>query len=1065
MKIAHISDVHIRNFKYHSEYRAVFDNLYDELEVIKPDLIVNTGDTAHTKTQISPEFVEMLSQFLRGLSSIAPLHMILGNHDMSLMNLSRQDAITPVIESICSDRIFLHKKSGPFHVELKSGPFPTFWVFSLADQENYPLPSDWAKFPKRLNIGLFHGSVLSCVTDSNWRMTHVEHDLSIFDGLDYAFLGDIHKQQFFNDRRFAYPGSLIQQNFGEELDKGFLLWEFDDADPKNKFSVKPITLTGSRKFYTIHPKEDLSIPDGLIVEPDSHIRLSPPFPLTLIQQKEIEKHAKLTFAPHDVITLSATGISDQMTKVGKKSVDHENLREIGVQERLIRNYFKDNKINVPEAVMSKILDMNRKFQIHVDQNDDSGRDIFWKINKIGWSNFMNYGKDNFIDFSQLGGLTGIFAPNGSGKSNMIDIMTLACFDNVTKGVSKNIFLINDNKDVGTSIVDVTANGQQYEIERNIEKIKYGQRKYSEAKEWGKTTTSFSMIDADGGVEKLVGTLRPETEANIRQRIGTFDDFMLTSLVAQWNPHDLIICNEGRRREIFFKFFDLDIFEKKNRLAKEEFKKFTSKLNDVDESELENMRVKLLAELQEIEKLVLACNVDNAYLKSSKSMLDKQIEQAGLEKVHLGKIVGLDVSKTKLAMLKRDNQALDDDRIQTSIEINKINDEITLVPSTPVQYDEAKLESLKESSRIAARYNDDAQDVCNSKKSELAECIKSAAILDTVPCGDKFPSCRFLLNGFDAKRKIVSLTNDLQESDSQKTKTQEVVRALEHDIEQQQMAKSLLDRRSALESKKESVQLKLENIGLKMSALYSDIADTEIDIANAVQIAEDIAKNVEIDARIAEFKEQKETYELSIETNDKTLAGLHKSSGIKQGTYDKICSDLVQISETRDMCSAYERYIDAMGKDGIAYQILTQKLPLLNEEINKILSSCADFGVVIESDKEDQSIRFFIQYGEYKMRLLELGGGAEKFLASLAIRTALLNISNLPKTNVLIIDEGFGKLDAKNVENVQRMFDYLKTVFDHVLIVSHMDTMKDLVDNVIEITTDDEGYAHVEIGAK
>jgi len=121
-------------------------------------------------------------------------------------------------------------------------------------------------------------------------------------------------------------------------------------------------------------------------------------------------------------------------------------------------------------------------------------------------------------------------------------------------------------------------------------------------------------------------------------------------------------------------------------------------------------------------------------------------------------------------------------------------------------------------------------------------------------------------------------------------------------------------------------------------------------------------------------------------------------------------------------------------------------------------------VFIEHDQEEQSIRLYLQYGQYKSRLLELGSGAEKFLASIAIRNALLNISNLPKTNIFIIDEGFGKLDLKNLEAIQRMFDYLKSVFDHVWIISHLDVMKDLVDNVIEITVDDEGYAHVEVGS-
>ena len=58
MKFAHIADTHIRNLKYHDEYRTVFDQLYTTLKDEGVDCIVHCGDIAHTKTQISPEFVE-----------------------------------------------------------------------------------------------------------------------------------------------------------------------------------------------------------------------------------------------------------------------------------------------------------------------------------------------------------------------------------------------------------------------------------------------------------------------------------------------------------------------------------------------------------------------------------------------------------------------------------------------------------------------------------------------------------------------------------------------------------------------------------------------------------------------------------------------------------------------------------------------------------------------------------------------------------------------------------------------------------------------------------------------
>ena len=88
MKFAHIADTHIKNLKYHNEYKTVFNKMYETLLNEKVDYIIHCGDIAHTKTQISPEFVEMAADFFINLAAIAPTYIILGNHDGNLTNLN-----------------------------------------------------------------------------------------------------------------------------------------------------------------------------------------------------------------------------------------------------------------------------------------------------------------------------------------------------------------------------------------------------------------------------------------------------------------------------------------------------------------------------------------------------------------------------------------------------------------------------------------------------------------------------------------------------------------------------------------------------------------------------------------------------------------------------------------------------------------------------------------------------------------------------------------------------------------------------------------------------------------
>ena len=240
MKFAHLADTHIKNLKYHYEYREVFKQLYDTLRKEKVDYIIHCGDIAHTKTQISPEFVGMCSNFFKELAGIAPTYVILGNHDGNLKNSSRLDALTPIVEALKNPNLFLLKNSG--EVNLKNEFCIN--VLSIFDRDNWIAPGD----PNRINIALYHGAISNSETDLGWFMEHGEDDVSIFEGHDFAFLGDIHKtnQVLDTDGRVRYAGSTIQQNHGETNDKGFLIW---DIESKDSFTCKHIELKKSKTIY------------------------------------------------------------------------------------------------------------------------------------------------------------------------------------------------------------------------------------------------------------------------------------------------------------------------------------------------------------------------------------------------------------------------------------------------------------------------------------------------------------------------------------------------------------------------------------------------------------------------------------------------------------------------------------------------------------------------------------------------------------------------------------------------------------------------------------------------
>jgi DNA repair exonuclease SbcCD ATPase subunit len=146
-------------------------------------------------------------------------------------------------------------------------------------------------------------------------------------------------------------------------------------------------------------------------------------------------------------------------------------------------------------------------------------------------------------------------------------------------------------------------------------------------------------------------------------------------------------------------------------------------------------------------------------------------------------------------------------------------------------------------------------------------------------------------------------------------------------------------------------------------------------------------------------------------------------------------------------------------NGISHDIIKDRLPTINEEIAKVLTGVVDFDVFIENNEKRLDI--FIKHPKHGARLIEMGSGAEKTIAAMAIRLALLSVSSLPKPDIFILDEPGTALDAENMEGFVRIIDMVKSYFKTVILISHLDTLKDAVDMQIVIDKKD-GFAHVSV---
>ena len=187
--------------------------------------------------------------------------------------------------------------------------------------------------------------------------------------------------------------------------------------------------------------------------------------------------------------------------------------------------------------------------------------------------------------------------------------------------------------------------------------------------------------------------------------------------------------------------------------------------------------------------------------------------------------------------------------------------------------------------------------------------------------------------------------------------------------------------------------------------------------------------------------------------------LFREVGSVEQKIETLKSDKKELQRLRGEYSAYELYMRCCHSNGISYDIIKNRLPLINEEIAKILTGIVDFEVFILN--EDKKLDIFIKHPKYDPRPLEMGSGAEKTIASMAIRLALLSVTNLPKPDLFIMDEPGTALDEDNMEGFVRIIDMVKGHFKTVILISHLDALKDSVDTQISIDKV-KGFAHVRI---
>ncbi len=974
--IHHISDVHIRNLKRHAEYEQVFERLYEKIKQNREDSIIYIGgDIAHSKTDMSPELVDQTSRFLKSLSEICPTIVITGNHDCNLNNLNRLDVLTPIINNLNLPNLHYLKRSGVYDIADMSFVVWDVWE----DEEDYIKASD---FEADTKVVLYHGTVDRSKTDVGFSLPG-KVTIDYFDGYDLGLIGDIHKRQYLDkEKTIAYCGSLIQQNHGESIGHGYLLWEVETK--KSEY----IEIPNDYGYYTIDIDKGI-VPDvkGMPKKARLRVRVS--------NTNGIELKKALAIIHHRY------GIKDvTITKVDRRDVGNSDsemvigdVNDTDYQYELIEDYLKRNHAITDETLV-KIKKLNEEINNELPPARVK-RNINWKLKHFEFSNMFCYGENNYVDFTQLDGIVGMFAPNASGKSTLLDALSFCLFD-ITSRTTRAASVLNNRKNNFYCKVNFEVGGLDYFIERKASK---------RARDGHvKVNVNFWMIDDKGQTISLNGDQRRTTNYNINQVVGTYEDFILSTLSTQNNFTVFIDKTQKERKELLSTFMGTDIFDSLYQSANDKISETQTLLRDFSKVDYS----KNLAELQKQTTLLQVKQTD--LLSKKEKQVEKQnklnnkiINLTKKLKVVDDNIQDIDKLESDLLSQSSDFKEVIKDIDKTLSEFNDISNLLDEIETNITQYESDNINEQYSEFQTLQQSRDEFQIEIDKLKVEVRNKLDKTEKLKGVTWDEDCEHCMSNPLTLDAIETEKNLEKDKELAAAyleKKNKMDKEIEALNPIIEQKEKYDEYKSSLVEAEFRERELKTNLQYFKERKKNINSSIETIEQDIKQYNEQKSNIKYNKKIKEDIQVVQNDLDDVEDVIVNLTSDITEVHADIKVGDSEMKNINNKIKEIEELENKNQAYRYYLDAVRRDSVPYELLEKAIPTIEGEINNILGQLVDFQMSLEMD--GKNINSNIVYDDVNQWPLELSSGMERFISSLAMRVGLINVSNLPRSNFLAI---------------------------------------------------------------
>jgi DNA repair exonuclease SbcCD ATPase subunit len=699
-----------------------------------------------------------------------------------------------------------------------------------------------------------------------------------------------------------------------------------------------------------------------------------------------------------------------------------NITDVNYQLDLLKKFLESKGYG---EHLTSILELNKTVENKMKE-DDSETTQFkkWYIRNIEFSNFLSYGENQRLNFDKLNGIVVVESdpPNFGGKTVLtVDLLMFLFFNETTK-TSKAEEVFNRFTDKDSVVVkgEITIDGEDYIIVRNIE------RKKSKKGEWNvKTELDFFKKLHDGSLQNFTGEQRRETEAFIKNSIGTKEDFLMTILTTATNLEELLESKPTARGQVLSRFMGLEFLKKKEEVAKEIYSSFSkSKLSNIYNSEelkqdiesfenkiteLEGQIETFKGEVKEIEDgIAKGKDYRDSMLKKKHSDIDKEIALLNPEK-----------TKEQIETLNKEKQSY----------VDLLS---TLKVVEPKQfYEEDKHDKVKEDYKNKFQSKIELE----TKISEI-EKLKSE-----VDGGIKCEHCGIeLMNAAITQQKISELDGFTQ----QKKVIEKLMTGLSNKEKEFVETKRQFDEYEKNKLIKEKYDLSVESCDLKISGL-------EDKLKRWGDVQDKIKTNDQIDSMLIKADLKLESYDRLLKEKNNQISSNEYSIKSNQEKITNNKNLIVKIKEEESKDKIYKMYLESYGKNGVSKIIMKTMMPLINSELQRLMEDSCYFKLEIRIN--DKSEVEFIQVDNNSgiEKLMTSGSGYEKTIASLALRSVLSKVCSLPKPNVVVFDEVFGKISNDNLEMIFEFFVKIKDYFDKIFLISHNPMINQCSDTIVKIS--------------